>query len=203
MCYRYMDSKIQKRSQENKNGFKTFISNSVTDFGLCRSQTIAWGATSAFSFITKNKKLQKTVIIWAGSLLLNSTVTDQLKITFQRHRPWSGAPYNVFDWRKGSRIHRAFPSGHTSNIFTTATVFSTMYKDHKWVPPVAYGLASLVGLSRIYDDAHWASDVMAGAMIGFLSAKAMNAMYKMAGKKLRFLPQIGANYSSMSLVYQF
>jgi membrane-associated phospholipid phosphatase len=83
---------------------------------------------------------------------------------------------------------------------TTATVFATMYRDQRWVPPVAYGLATLVGLSRIYDNAHWASDVMAGAAIGFLSAKAMTALYKFAGKKITFLPQAGTDYVSITLL---
>ena len=136
------------------------------------------------------------VIIWAGSLLINSIVTDQLKTSFQRYRPDSGDPYNTFDWRKGPKLNKSFPSAHTSNAFTTATVFATQYKTIKWVPPVAYTLASLVGLSRI-------SDILAGAAVGFLSAKAMNGLYKLAKKKILFLPQVGISYSSLSLVYQF
>lgn len=203
LCYRFLDAKIQKVSQENKTGFQTFISNSVTGLGLGKFQTIAWGSTTIVAVTARDKKLQKTVIIWAGSLLINSVITNQLKINFQRHRPNSGDSYNVFDWRKGPRLHSSFPSAHTSNVFTTATVFVTMYKNNKWVPPVAYVLASLVGLSRIYDNAHWASDVLAGAAVGFLSAKAMNSLYKLAGKKILFLPQVGPTYSSLSVTYRF
>ena len=203
LCYKLLDTKIQKISQGNKNGFQTFISNSVTGLGLGEFHAIAWGSTTAIAFATKNKRLQQTVIIWAGSLLINSVLTDQLKISFQRHRPNSGDPYNSFDWRKGPKLHTSFPSAHTSNAFTTATVFATQYKTKKWVPPVAYTLASLVGLSRIYDNAHWTSDVLAGAAIGFLSAKVMNTFYKMAKKKLVFLPQVSASCASINLVYQF
>jgi membrane-associated phospholipid phosphatase len=200
ICYRFFDSRIQDESQEGKTGFSIKASRSVGYLGLGRTQAIAWGGTAAVSLITKNKKLQKTVIIWAGSLLLNSTITQQLKISFQRHRPSSGDPYNVFDWRSGPRLHNSFPSAHTSNAFTTATVFASLYANHQWVPPVAYGLATIVGLSRIYDNAHWASDVMAGAAVGFLSAKAMTALYRLAGKKILFLPQAGAHYLSMTLI---
>src|SRR4051812_28494429 len=145
LCYKYLDSKIQEESQEHKNGFATSVSKSVTSIGLGKFQTIAWASTTAFALIARDKKLEKTVIIWAGGALLNSVITNQLKITFQRHRPNSGDNYNVFDWRKGPHINTSFPSAHTSNAFTMATVFATIYKDHKWVPPVAYGLATLVG----------------------------------------------------------
>jgi len=37
------------------------------------------------------------------------------------------------------------------------------------VAPVTYGLATLVGLSRMYNNAHWASDVVLGAAIGTFS----------------------------------
>lgn len=203
LCYIWLDTRIQKFSQENKSRFQTFISNSVSGLGLGMVQSIGLGSTTIVAFAAKNKKLQQTVIIWAGSLLINSIVTDQLKISFQRHRPNSGDPYNTLDWRKGPNLNKSFPSAHTSNAFTTATVFATQYKTTKWVPPVAFTLAFLVGLSRIYDNAHWASDVLAGAAVGFLSAKAMNSFYKLAKRKLLFLPQAGISYASLSLVYRF
>ncbi|HWJ90486.1 MAG TPA: phosphatase PAP2 family protein [Flavisolibacter sp.] len=201
-CYRFLDTRIQDESQESKTGFETGISRSVTSFGLGRFHTIAWAGTTATAFIIRDKKLQHTVIVWGGSLLLNGIVTDRLKQSFQRHRPNTGDPYNTFDWAGGPGINKSFPSAHTSNAFTTATVFATMYSDHKWVPYFAYGFASLVGLSRIYDNKHWASDVMAGAAIGFLSAKAMNGLYQLAGRKIHFLPEAGRHYTGLTMICQ-
>ncbi len=115
-----------------------------------------------------------------------------------------GDPYNVFDWANGPKVNESFPSANTSNAFTTATVFATMYKDKKWVPPLAYGLATLVGFSRIYNNGHWASDVMAGAAVGFLSAKGVIGLYKIASKRyILVIPQIGQKFSSFSLIYRF
>jgi membrane-associated phospholipid phosphatase len=203
ICYRFGDSEIQERSQEHQTKFKSFIADAVNPLGLGAVQTIGLAGTSLFAFTLGSKKLQKTCIIWAGSLLINSIITDQLKKTFQRHRPSSGSPYNSFDWRNGPDTNSSFPSAHTSNAFTTATVFSTMYKNSKWVAPVAYSLASLVGLSRIYHNAHWASDVLAGAAIDFLSAKGMNSLYNLTSKKITFLPQVSSDYYSVSMLYQF
>ena len=50
--------------------------------------------------------------------------------------------------------------------FSIATVFAEHYRRHRWVPFVAYGLASLVGFSRITLQAHFSSDVFAGAVLG-------------------------------------
>ncbi|HTE28920.1 MAG TPA: phosphatase PAP2 family protein [Chryseolinea sp.] len=203
LCYRFADTRIQHFSQSNKTSLTDFISKGVTGLGLGKVQALGLGVTAVAAFVAKNTNLKKTVFVWAGSLVLNSVVTDQLKKTFQRHRPNSGDAYNVFDWRGGSRHHASFPSAHTSNAFTTATVFADAYKDKKWVAPIAYGIASLVGLSRIYDNAHWTSDVMAGAAIGFLSAKAMSGAYKSLGKKFLILPGLEQAHTSLALVYSF
>ncbi len=60
-----------------------------------------------------------------------------------------------------------FPSGHTIAAFAIATVFTERYRQHRWVPWAAYGLASLVGFSRITLQAHFPSDVFAGAVLGY------------------------------------
>ena len=203
LCYRYLDTRIQKGVQANKNGTEDFIFNTVSDLGLGRTQTIGILSVGAASLIFKNTRLKKTVLIWAGSLFINSIATDQLKTTFQRHRPNTGDPYNTFDWRRGPNLNRSFPSGHTTNAFTTATVWAMQYHDKKWVPYVTYGLATLVGMSRIYHNAHWASDVITGAAVGYGSARAMTAIYRLASKKIRFLPEVENGHVSMQVVYSF
>lgn len=60
-----------------------------------------------------------------------------------------------------------FPSGHTIAAFSIATVFAERYRRHHWVPWVAYGLAGLVGISRITLQDHFPSDVFAGAVLGY------------------------------------
>jgi membrane-associated phospholipid phosphatase len=47
-----------------------------------------------------------------------------------------------------------------------ADVFTERYRQHRWVPWVAYGLASGVGFSRLTLQAHFPSDVFAGAALG-------------------------------------
>jgi hypothetical protein len=65
----------------------------------------------------------------------------------------------------------AFPSGHTATAFSIATVFATQYSDIKAVPILCYSAATAVGISRLTEHEHWASDVFVGALIGYLSGK--------------------------------
>ncbi len=121
-----------------------------------------------------------------GEAIVTSAVwTRALKLVAGRRRP---ATFGDGDYRSGSKWmgllqeirnpdHRppgwfdSFPSGHSTTAFAIATVFAERYNETPVVPVIAYTLATLVGLSRMTEHAHWASDVFAGGLIGYLCAK--------------------------------
>ena len=72
-----------------------------------------------------------------------------------------------FDHGKLLSNQGGFPSGHTIAAFSVATVVARRYRNRKWVPYVAYGLAGAVGFSRVSLNAHFVSDVFAGAALGY------------------------------------
>ena len=201
LCYRYFDADIKDFAQSNQNETVTSVAETFEQLGTGTANIIITAATGVTSLITKNKKLQKTTILLIGGHIINDIVTNQVKITFQRHRPNTGDPYNTFDWRGGPQINLSLVSAHTSNAFATATAFATCFKDTKWVPIVAYSAAGLVGLCRIYNNAHWASDVLGGAAIGFASVKAMNGIYSLAQKRFSFIPQVDNGHYSITVLY--
>jgi len=65
----------------------------------------------------------------------------------------------------------SFPSGHAMMSFSVATVFARRYRRHRWVPFVAYGLASVISFSRVTTGAHFPSDVFLGAALGYAIAR--------------------------------
>ena len=72
----------------------------------------------------------------------------------------------------------SFPSGHTAASFAAAAVITDEVSSWdsstaRIVGPIAYTSASLVALSRLYENVHWASDLPLGAAIGILSGKAV------------------------------
>ena len=77
-----------------------------------------------------------------------------------------------FNKKGGSYIRGvgSFPSGHTIAAFAVATVYADRYPNPRWHRWLAYGLAGLVGFSRVSLHAHYASDVFAGATLGYVIA---------------------------------
>jgi membrane-associated phospholipid phosphatase len=72
----------------------------------------------------------------------------------------------------------SFPSGHTAAAFTFAEFLAQEYSDKSPIYTiVGYGFATATGVFRMYNKAHWFSDVVAGAGFGILSTKAAYLVY--------------------------
>ncbi len=105
----------------------------------------------------KNDRYYEPLRHMAVSHAMNLGLTYALKWSIGRIRP-DGTPLS-------------FPSGHTSISFTTATLM------YNWHGPLAgipmYSLAVLTALSRINDQRHWPADVLFGAILGTVTARAL------------------------------
>ena len=108
----------------------------------------------------------------AGEAYANSAVVDlALKAITRRKRPSELAAGNSFNdtfFNSGkSALGSGFPSGHAAGAFAVAAVFAHRYRQHRWVPWVAYGAATAISLSRVTTLAHFPSDVFLGAALGY------------------------------------
>ncbi len=118
-------------------------------------------------FIKKDKKLQRQGWETVGGLAINTIVTQGLKYSINRERPYDKYPLLINPY--AIETDKSFPSGHTSTAFSVATSLSIQYKKWYVVLP-AYAWASSVGYSRLYLGEHYPTDVLAGAAIGAGSA---------------------------------
>ncbi|HRK06738.1 MAG TPA: phosphatase PAP2 family protein [Pseudobdellovibrionaceae bacterium] len=112
----------------------------------------AFIALGEYGFVDEAKGLNHI-----RSLLFTFASTSSLKLITQRERP--------------NQLNRySLPSGHSSFAFASATALHMNYGWRASLP--AGAVAIIVGLSRMTDDYHWATDVVAGAALGIWMGRA-------------------------------
>ncbi|MBS0204958.1 MAG: phosphatase PAP2 family protein [Planctomycetes bacterium] len=112
----------------------------------------------------------------AGSLGAG-LIANLLKLLVIRHRPRDIAvlPDSVFEtfgglWSKsGGNAAQSFPSAHTATAVGLAVMLSAYYPRGRWY---FVTMATLVGIQRLECSAHFPSDVLAGATVGWCIAAA-------------------------------
>ena len=139
-----------------------------------------------------------------ASIIASGIITPTIKFITGRARPRENsgtATFHPFSTNYSS--NSSFPSGHTTQAFALASVIANHY-DETWVKCSAYTIASLVGVARSYHSAHFASDVLAGALIGSLVGKSVVAHNKpLRSSRVVLLPEITPESVGMRLTIGF
>lgn len=111
-----------------------------------------------------------TVVAPPGALIL----IEGLKMAFRRTRPAGALGY--------TNLGYSFPSGHSAGSMAIAlTVAYVLVRERlapAWALVAAFAFSLLVGLSRIYLDVHWATDVIGGWAVGLIVATGCAALYE-------------------------
>jgi membrane-associated phospholipid phosphatase len=137
----------------------------------------------------------------AASLIASGIITPAIKLVTGRSRPRDDV--GVYHFKPFSNGNSSFPSGHTTEAFALASVVANHY-DETWVTCTSYSIASLVGLARTWHHAHFASDVLAGAMIGTLVGKSVVAHNaSLRSGKLVLLPELGPSLIGIRIAGRF
>jgi membrane-associated phospholipid phosphatase len=135
------------------------------------------GLTYAFGRVKGSRRAEDIGLHSVESVLLAGAITGVTKMVAGRARPYKDtANSRNFGLLRGFQgtDYQSFPSGHTAAAFAFASIVSAetahWWPNSKWpIGTVMYGGAALTGVSRIYNQFHWASDVVSGAAIGTLT----------------------------------
>lgn len=82
------------------------------------------------------------------------------------------------EWRGPLLENSAWPSGHTAVAVALASSLVSYYGDVRWLPWVLYPAASGVGFGMMSGAHHWASDVIAGALMGHAIGASIGADFR-------------------------
>jgi membrane-associated phospholipid phosphatase len=111
---------------------------------------------------------------WAEALLLTDAISEAIRGPVGRARPRVSQDdaFKFQFWRGFTNFdNRAFPSLHSAVGFATAAALLEEIRVRNpgatwYAAPFLYGFAVIPGLTRVYLNQHWASDVVAGAFVG-------------------------------------
>lgn len=197
------DSEIRDFNQQNRTESKDVFTQNVLDpLGTYYLVGIV-GGMYLYGLAANNQRAETAGLLAGKAVALTGAYTFLFKNLFQRKRPYESDPADPHYW--GGPFdgfhHNSFPSGHTSVAFAAATVLSGFYHEKTWVGITAFSLAGLVALSRNYDDKHWASDIVAGAALGYSIGKLV--CNKQRKKALQVTPYGSLYGQGVSLTYKF
>jgi membrane-associated phospholipid phosphatase len=150
------------------------------DVGGLPVQFSITGLALGAGLISGYKPLQYFALDNLQAQLFTGGITFLVKELFQRARPESGMDNFAFygPFHGGGNV--SFFSGHTSLAFSTATMVFLHSKRKWWVGILSYGVAAGVGVSRMQQQKHWSSDVVAGAIMGTIVS---GVVYRMQEKR--------------------
>lgn len=147
--------------------------NDVFDPMISTGEVIAIPASLlAAGYMRHDPYMVGTALLGADAYGDSAIVDLAIKAVTRRKRP-SDVPLNTpftdtfFSPNKSPFKGSSFPSGHSAAAFSVATVVAMRYHRHRWVPWAAYGFATVVGLSRVTELAHFPSDVFLGSALGY------------------------------------
>ena len=148
------------------------------------------------NLILQDEYLNETFLLSLQSMITTQTLTVSTKVITGRVRPRS-SPDNPFNFLRGGQ---SYFSGHSSGAWSYLTVVATRYPNARYL---AYGFATCVSLSRIYEDAHWTSDVIMGALVGYTIGKWTALQNNNRLKNILIIPYMNFDEKCVLVQYQF
>ena len=137
--------------------------------------TVAGLLTYGIGRLTKEGTVTDVGLHATEAVVLSSLVSQLIRGPLGRSRPFVTSDTDQYDFKFGKGFrrfdNRAFPSIHTASSMAVATVLTMeLHRRHSsatpFVAPVLFAAGLLPGLARIQLDQHWASDIVAGAVMG-------------------------------------
>jgi hypothetical protein len=198
-----MDGQIRHAFSKNRSSSNDHLSDTLEKFGNGGYEIGFLSVYGAAGYFFKRSEMTGTAMLAAESFAAANAAGTVVKIVAGRARPYTGEGKGSFRPFRTKTGHTSFPSGHTTSVFSVASVFSARYKSPV-VGIIAYSLASGVAMQRVYGEKHWASDTFAGAVLGTVVCRAVVKSVEAAKEKpAYFLPVFTPGYEGAAVVVNF
>ncbi len=196
----FADESIRNTAQRHRTSGEDNFFRQVQKFGTKQYGLPVLAGFYAYGKIGDDYNAQTTALDGLSASVITALVTSTIKGVVGRARPNTGLGSGHFSPFQGDY---SFPSGHATGAFTFASVIAAHY-DSPWVDATAYGIASLVGVARIEQNAHWTSDVIAGGLIGGLIGHHLVEFNReVRARGISFAPTVGVDGNELTFTWDF
>jgi len=167
--------------EELQEGGLVKLGKSLSTYGEAVYALPIIGGLGLYGWVADSPRERETFRMLMEAVVTSAAWTGLLKVCSGREGPFQGessdndwvGPFGIFSGETSMRGKQftSFPSGHSSAIFSLATILAHQYPKYYIVPVVSYSIATAVAYSRMVVDAHWFSDVVVGSALGYLCVR--------------------------------
>lgn len=192
------DENIRKPFREHGNQTLDKIANVGNTLGDPLVHIGLAGIVYGGGLLAGSEKWQENGKMLGEAVLLADAATLVLKGSIGRGRPYVNGDRGSFKPFQFDSDYDSMPSMHTASSFAAASVMAGA-TESPWAKAAYYSAATLVGLSRMFDDQHWASDVLLGAAIGELCGRIVARHHAKGKRRFVLAPIISGNSAVLGL----
>ncbi len=196
-----IDEDVRSFALENKGSFGDVLFK-VDDFYHIEYIAASTAALYIYGTASKNAEVRNLGLKLTEAAIYAESINLLGKFLLGRQRPANAVDAAEFQPFNTSWEFTSLPSGHTTLSFAYSTVMASIYNNFLWKFGW-FSLATLVGAARIYNNAHWFSDVVLGAAIGYFVGDFVNNHYTNKKEVVSDSPQNSAPNFSISFGIAF
>ena len=173
-----LDDEIQSFAQDNRSESSDDVARVSRQFGQAEVYATVGLGVLTTGLVARDREVRDAGLRISSSLAMTAVVVTVAKFVAGRSRP--SRPNSDADDFSPFSGRTSAPSGHAAMAFALASSLGEEIHN-RWASAGLYTIATATAWSRVNDNVHWFSDVVAGAAVGVISAKFMNGKLTIFG----------------------
>ena len=201
------DTETNEIFKRQGNGAPWLVRDFGWYFGSPQNFFLVSAGIYGFGLITNNEKVRYTGVLVVTSAASAGLIQSLSKTLVGRTRPTDGQK-NEFDFYSNEAGKHSFPSGHTVLSFSMAHAIAKQFKSI-WVKGGIYAVGAIAPLSRLWDNAHWLSDIGFGMALSIVMVDGIDNFlrkkerYGLLPKEKKISWRFSAGYNTIGLTGTF
>ncbi len=174
-----LDAPIARGVARHPSATRTDAANQLARMGQVEVIVPVVAGLALAGVIGHDRSLERTAVRTAEGVAIAGIATQATKYLVARVRPYADPDLDSYDFGYGHSTP-SFPSGHTAAAFALATALGDA-SGRTWARIGLWVIAAGTGWARVAQQAHWTTDVLAGAAVGIGAARLADGGLRIAG----------------------